>query len=233
MSGSAGVIIPAAGSGSRFGEKKQFKPLGHCPLLYYSLRTFLSVPAVREIVVVVPAADEAQTRREIRSWTTRAGVSVTAGGARRQDSVANGLAQLSPDCDVICIHDAARPFVTQADIVRCLKRCAEVPAAILATPARDTLKQVNDAGRIKKTIDRGKIWQAQTPQCFQRSVLTEALSRAEHENRLGTDEAVLVESLGYSVVVVEGSSRNMKITTAEDWELALALTAYQEGQNNE
>lgn len=221
-----GAVLAAAGSGHRFGEKKQFRSLHRRPLFYYALRTFLDLSDFSEIVLVVPAEDLDRVRREIRSITSRKSIAVVAGGERRQDSVVRGIQALSETCDLICIHDAARPFVTANQIRNCLKVAVEYDGAIVAVPVRDTLKQVDQANRlIVKTDDRGRYWLAQTPQVFKRRLLLEALERADKKGETVTDEASLVEAIGGKVAVVEGSLLNLKVTTADD--MVFTEAAYQ------
>ncbi|NIA18543.1 MAG: 2-C-methyl-D-erythritol 4-phosphate cytidylyltransferase [Simkaniaceae bacterium] len=226
MNHKVGVILPAAGSGSRFGEKKQFKKLGTQPLLFHTLTPFLRSDLLDEIVIVVPSKDVNQTAADMARLSSQKHIQIVVGGKRRQDSVANGLKALPPDCNIICIHDVARPFISMDIIHHCIHSCAQHDGAITALPARDTLKEVEPGTDIiLTTIDRNRVWQAQTPQVFHRSVLEHALEYAINNNISGTDEAALAESLGYKIAVVQGSSLNQKITTLEDWAVAEALLA--------
>jgi len=224
MEKKVGVILPAAGAGLRFGEPKQFKTLGKRPLLFHSLIPFLHSPLISEIVVVVPHDTVRQVQREIHSFTRSKPVTVVAGGARRQDSVFAGVKALSADIELVVIHDAVRPFITEQMIAVTIDACDRWDGAIVALPARDTIKQVEpETGWIQNTLDRQTIWQAQTPQTFRRHPLTRALETAEQEEITGTDEACLLDRLGYSVKVVAGSPTNIKITTPEDWIFAEEL----------
>ena len=139
-------------------------------------------------------------------------IRVVSGGERRQDSVSNGVKVLSNQCKLVCVHDVVRPFVTKEMINETIKRCGKYDGAIIATQAQDTIKRVQNH-RIKETINRSEIWQAQTPQSFQREKLIEALESADRDGVTGSDEAFLLERIGYYVSVVEGNSANIKITT--------------------
>lgn len=216
--GKVGAVIPAAGSAERFGQKKQFKQIGRRPLLYMTLTPFLECERIAEIVVVVPLEDVERVDREIKSLAGTKSVQLVPGGERRQDSVQNGVNTLSADCDLICVHDSARPFVTEELIMKSIYGCKDYDGCVLAEKATDTIKRVND-GEIKETLNRDAIWLAQTPQTFRREILVRALETARLNQVLGTDESALVEQIGGKVTVIEGSSKNRKITNPEDWAL--------------
>ncbi len=219
-----GVILPAAGTGNRFGEKKQFITLGTRPLYLHALQPFLSIEDVKEIVIAVPEEDRFRVEKEILPYKLSAEIKVVSGGERRQDSVQSALRALSDRCTVICIHDVARPFITADIIEKCVQGCDANDGAITAIPANDTLKQVDKSTHhIESTLDRERIWHAQTPQAFKRTILQHALQNANEKNLTGTDEAALAEVLGYTIAVVPGSPLNQKITTQEDWEIAEAI----------
>jgi 2-C-methyl-D-erythritol 4-phosphate cytidylyltransferase len=149
-------------------------------------------------------------------------VKVVAGGDTRQKSVFNGLKVSDKSSELICVHDAVRPFVTEALIDKVIQACDKHDGVILAQRSTDTIKKVmND--QILETLPREIIWRAQTPQVFAKQALQEALELAEAENILRTDEASLLERIGYQVGFVEGSSMNIKITTEEDWVFAEAI----------
>jgi 2-C-methyl-D-erythritol 4-phosphate cytidylyltransferase/2-C-methyl-D-erythritol 2,4-cyclodiphosphate synthase len=147
----------------------------------------------------------------------------TTGGVTRQDSVFAGLGALPDDISLVLVHDAARPLIDQATIVRCLQGAAQYGAVIAAVPVKDTLKQASPAGEIKKTVDRTSLWQAQTPQAVQRELLEQAFAAAVRQQFVGTDEASLLEAAGIPVRMVEGAERNLKITHPEDLQVAAAL----------
>jgi 2-C-methyl-D-erythritol 4-phosphate cytidylyltransferase len=219
-----GVILPAAGAGTRFGEAKQFRIFDGHTLLEHALIPFLDIAAIHEIVIVVPVDRIGDTAQKISPFSAKKQFSVVAGGERRQDSVRAGLRVLDKDCTIVCIHDAARPFLNRRMIEGTIAACKGNDGAIAAIPVSDTLKRVSDGGRhIEETIQRETVWQAQTPQTFQRQALEEALAAADRDGITGTDESALLERLGYSIAVIEGSPANLKITTTEDWAVAEAL----------
>ncbi|MCH7762284.1 MAG: 2-C-methyl-D-erythritol 4-phosphate cytidylyltransferase [Candidatus Marinimicrobia bacterium] len=213
-----GAVIAAAGSGERFGGKKQFKQLKKRPLLFHTLNPFLECTDIFEIVVVVPEENLELVSRELASYTSAKPVRAVAGGARRQDSVLNGCLALSDDVEIIAVHDAARPFVTSKLISATIAGCRNTDGCIAALPCKDTVKKVMN-NQIQSTLNRNTIWLAQTPQTFHRDILIRALK----QNMDATDEASMVETLGGKVAVTEGFSGNFKITTSEDWKLAEEL----------
>jgi 2-C-methyl-D-erythritol 4-phosphate cytidylyltransferase/2-C-methyl-D-erythritol 2,4-cyclodiphosphate synthase len=216
------AIIAAAGAGRRVGGAvpKQLLAIGGRSLLELSVGTFDAHPGVRDLVVVLPRELAADPPAHLRA--TRKPVTVVIGGARRQDSVANAFDAVPPDSDVVLVHDAARPFVTADLIARSIAAAAEFGAAIVATPATDTIKRVERSGappEVVETIARDTLYLAQTPQAFRREVLgaAVALGRSGVE---ATDEAMLAERAGHRVRIVEGDAANVKITTREDLDAA-------------
>jgi 2-C-methyl-D-erythritol 4-phosphate cytidylyltransferase len=210
------AIIPAAGSGERFGEEKQFKLLSGRPLFFHTLKLFLQSDYIDEIIVAVPSANVDSTHRDVLSMSAGKPVKVVAGGTRRQDSVKNGIDVSDSHSTLVCIHDAARPFVTEDLIQRSISACEFADGAVVGIPSKDTVK-ISENGFVKETLDREKIWLAQTPQCFHKNKLLQALYYAETENLTGTDESALMEAMGFSIKLVEGDSNNFKITTKDDW----------------
>jgi len=214
-----GAIIVAAGSGLRFGERKQFKKLGTKPLYLYSLQKFIDCILINEIVLVVPKDLKNTISNEVCKISPR--INVVEGGKLRQDSVLSGIKGLSDNCDIICVHDAARPFISVDLINKTVSACENNAGAVVAIPSNDTVKEIDtDNNRIKRTIPRKTIWLAQTPQTFHRNNLKKALLYARDNEIHVTDEATLLESLEYKIVVVKGSSDNFKITTLNDWKFA-------------
>ena len=210
------AIIPAAGSGERFGEEKQFKLFSGRPLIFHTLKLFFQSDYIDEIIVAVPSANVDSTHRDVLSMSAGKPVKVVAGGTRRQDSVKNGIDVSDSDSTLVCIHDAARPFVTEDLIQRSISACEFADGAVVGIPSKDTVK-FSENGLVKETLDREKIWLAQTPQCFHKNKLLQALYYAETENLTGTDESALMEAMGFSIKLVEGDSNNFKITTKDDW----------------
>ena len=216
------AIIPAAGKGERFGGKKQLKNLDGHPLLYHTLRPFVRSKLINEIVVVVTEADLKKVQRKLKSSISSKLVKVVAGGDTRQASVHKGLAVADELSDFICVHDAVRPFVSKELIEYTVDACKHHDGVIVAQPSTDTIKRVID-DQILETIPRETVWRAQTPQVFLKSALQEALELAVAENIQGTDEASLLERIGYQIGFVKGSSLNIKITTEEDWFFAQSI----------
>jgi len=220
------VIIPAAGTGSRTGLKtpKPFIRIAGIPLILHALRTFQRHRAVTHIQPVMPEElFPPFHRRVMKRYPLGKCASPVAGGPERQDSVFNGLKALADDIEIVVVHDAARPFVSSAIITRVIETAVRDGAALAAVPVQDTLKRAPRNSLVDSTVDRSHLWRAQTPQAFRASLLRTAHARAASEGYRGTDDASLVEHLGLPVRVVEGSARNLKITTADDIALARAL----------
>lgn len=222
------ALVPAAGRGLRMGGSvpKQFLSLGGEPLVIQSLRALQAAPVVGQIILAVPPADVEYCEHEIVSRQRFTKVTkVVAGGAERQDSVRNALAQIPSDTEIVLIHDAVRPFVTLRMIAEVVAAARKEGAAIIALPMRDTVKQVRMDGMIERTVDRTPLWLAQTPQAFRRDWIETAHRKAHAEGVRATDDASLVEWLGYSVAVVEGSGENIKVTRPEDLVIGEAILA--------
>ena len=221
-----GAIIAAAGRGRRFGEgDKLFAPLAGRPLIARTLMAFEVCRAVDTVVLVLAEENLERGCRLVDAAGFDKVAVICPGGPRRQDSVRLGLEAL-PECRWVVVHDGARPLVTAALIEAGLAAAAETGAAIAAVPLADTLKEVADDGLIRRTLDRGNLWAAQTPQVFDYDLLREAHRQAQGE---ATDDAALVEALGRRVKVFPGSARNLKVTTTADLALAQALVA-QDGE---
>jgi len=224
----AGVIIPAGGIGSRLGhhQPKQFLPLAGLPILVRTCRAFLKMEVIRCVVVAAPADYYQATIDLLHRHLSKQDIQkliFTMGGITRQDSVFAGLSALPADISLVLVHDAARPLIDQATIVRCLQGAAQYGAVIAAVPVKDTLKQAIGSRVIEKTVDRTGLWQAQTPQAVQRELLEQAFAAAARQKFVGTDEASLLEAVGIPVRMVDGAERNLKITHPEDLQVAAAL----------
>jgi 2-C-methyl-D-erythritol 4-phosphate cytidylyltransferase/2-C-methyl-D-erythritol 2,4-cyclodiphosphate synthase len=220
------AIIAAGGAGRRLGAgmPKQLIELGGRSMLRRCVETFVGHPRVADVVVVLPADLAAEPPEWLAQPVPH--VRVVRGGERRQDSVANGFDALPESCDVVLVHDAARPFVSAAVITRAIDAAAEHGAAIAAVPVSDTVKRVvlePDSPRIVETIPRETVYLAQTPQAFRREVLGDAV-RIGRAGADATDEAALAERAGHVVRVVEGDPDNWKVTTARDLDAAMART---------
>lgn len=211
------VILCAGGVGSRMGSAtpKQFLMLGDKPVARHSFDLFLGLPEVVEIVVVCDPAYRALFHTEIFS-----GIRFALPGERRQDSVYHGLQALSSECRMVCVHDAARPFITP-ELVRCVaSAAAEYGAAAAGLPMKYTVKEVNRERLVIKTVDRSQLWEIQTPQIMRRELLEKGYEYANARQLTLTDDVSFVEQLGLPVKLVEGSYDNFKLTTPEDLEAA-------------
>ena len=213
------AIIPAAGSGSRFGEEKQFKILSGRPLWAYTLDPFIKSSLINEILFIVPETyiNTVQSSESFIIASKKKEIKVIPGGPKRTDSVLNGLYSTKKTNGLVCIHDAARPFIRQSFITETVNSCKDFDGAVLAIPSVDTVKVVKDE-IINKTIDRTIIWMAQTPQTFHKDKLLDAFKN--NINVHVTDESVLMELSGYSIKIINGDAENFKITNKLDWELA-------------
>jgi len=224
-----GVIIVAAGSGSRTGsaELKQFRWVAGKPMLLHSIQTFQARVDVAMVVCVLPREHVGDPPPWIfQSDADRLLLSV--GGRERSESVANGLEDLPGECEIVVIHDAARPLVTSETIGRVIDEARKGNGAVAAVPVTDTLKRVDSSGKVIETVDRFGLWRAQTPQAFPRKVIERAHKEARDADRIVTDDAALCEKIGLPVVVVRGSERALKITEENDFALAEALSIFRE-----
>lgn len=216
------VVVVAAGRGERFGQAlpKAFVPLAGRPLVLHAVEALSAVATVTCVQPVVAREDLERFEALLGSAVAMPKLAAAvAGGAERQDSVRAGLAVLPDDCELVAVHDAARPLVRGEDAARVIEVAAREGAAILAAPVQDTVKRVV-AGRIAETPPRAECWAAQTPQVFRVDWLREAHAKALAEGIRGTDDAELVERLGIDVHVVEGASDNLKLTHPRDLALA-------------
>jgi 2-C-methyl-D-erythritol 4-phosphate cytidylyltransferase len=222
------AIIPAAGSGSRFGGQipKQFIEIAGAPIIVHTLRRFDECEEIGAIIVALRREEIESFERALGAHEIRKSVRLVAGGAERSDSILNALEaakEFRPE--IVVVHDAVRPFVTPERISAVIAKAREIGAAILAQPATDTIKEVED-GLIRRTLDRRRIWRAQTPQAFRYDLLMRANEDARAANlpaAMATDDSFLVERLGAPVAIVEGMANNIKITTPEDLILAEKL----------
>jgi 2-C-methyl-D-erythritol 4-phosphate cytidylyltransferase len=225
------VILPAAGLGTRMAAghhsssaPKQFLELAGVPILIHSLRAFAQVPQVSGMYVAVRANERERVEAQVAEYGFSDRVRIVTGGDTRQESVANALNALDcEDDDVVLVHDAVRPLIDPATIIRTIEAVEKHNAAIVGLPAVDTIKQVErtaDGAIITATIPREYIVQAQTPQGFRCGLLKRAFAESMADGFLGTDEASIVERAGVPVAVVPGSPTNLKITQPGDLELA-------------
>ena len=218
-----GVVIVAAGAGVRAGpgEPKQFRPIDGVPMLLRALRPFVAHAQVDRVVIALPAGYV----RAPPAWLAEfpgERLRLVAGGATRADSVRAGLDALPPrTIKVVLVHDAARPFVSQATIDAVIARARTGVGAVAAVPMGDTVKDVDDDGRVARTVPRARLWRAQTPQGFPLSMLVAAYAAiSDAHDRSPTDDAELCERQSLPVEVVVDSPGNLKVTSAEDFRIA-------------
>jgi 2-C-methyl-D-erythritol 4-phosphate cytidylyltransferase len=215
-----GAIIVAAGQSSRMGGvDKIFAPLCGKPLLAQLVEVFQNCPSVDEVVIVLGKGNLERGQRLVaeRGWSKV--IAVCQGGLRRQDSVREGMKRLS-DCQWAVIHDGARPLISTNIIETGLDEAQSSGVAIAAVPVKDTIKLVSEDGFVQQTPNRQDLWAVQTPQVFRFDLLAKAHRQAAGEV---TDDAMLVEQLGYKVKVYMGSYENIKVTTPEDLALAESI----------
>jgi 2-C-methyl-D-erythritol 4-phosphate cytidylyltransferase len=224
-----GVVIVAAGSGSRTGrtELKQFRWVAGKPMLLHSVQRFHARPDVAMVVCVLPR----EYCGDPPAWLFQCDTNrllLAMGGRTRGESVWHGLEDLPPEARIVLVHDAARPLMDASTVERVIERARTGVGAIAALPVVDTLKQVADDGRIQRTLERAHLWRAQTPQGFPREMIERAYIEARRERVEATDDAALCERLGLPVTVVRGSERALKITEEPDFARAEALAPLDE-----
>lgn len=219
------VVIPAAGSGTRFGSEtpKQFLLLGGRAVIAYTIRRFIESPRVDQVVVSV-SLDRHETLRTIIASEHWKNVSVVAGGETRQESVLRGLEALPPDTTLVAVHDAVRPFFSTALFDSLVDAADEHGAAVPVLELTDTIHHV-DQGFVVDTPDRSEFGLAQTPQCFRVEVLRKVLTRATSEGFTATDEAGAARRFGYKVRAIPGEAGNFKITHQDDFRRAEGIVA--------
>lgn len=220
-----GVVVVAAGRGTRVGGEvpKQYRELGGIPMLLRALGPFTNHPDVAHIVVALPPADAGHPPAWLAALLAPT-LTVVPGGASRSDSVSRGVAALPAACTTVLVHDAARPFVDRATIDAVITVARRGEGAVPGVPLDDTLKETAEPDRrISRTVPRERLWRAQTPQGFPRTLLEQAHAQARDEPGGATDDASLVERLGATVRVVPGSVLNLKVTTEDDLRMAERL----------
>lgn len=224
------AIIPAAGQGTRMKTtvNKQYLSLKGKTILSYTLDVFEKCPLVDEIVVVINANEVEVFRKKVLHRGHYKKIRVVFGGKTRQESVYNGLMALNPKCDLVMIHDGARPLVGESLLIKCIYETLKYNATIVAVPAKNTIKVVNSEGIVQSTPDRKKLFEVQTPQTFKLPLILEAHKKAAEDGFLGTDDASLLERLGEKVKIIRGHYNNIKITTPEDLMIASAMISTRE-----
>ena len=222
----AAVIICAAGSSSRFGGKKKkiFAEVCGTAVFLRSVNLFSEIEDVKQIILAISAEDEEKIRINWEASLAFAGVELCFGGSERSQTVANALAKVRDDIDIVAIHDAARCCVTTEWIKAVFARAFETGAATLACPVVSTIKKVEN-GVIKSTIDRTSLYEAQTPQVFERKLLLDAYKKITklNANAAVTDDCSVVENFGSAISIVETDASNIKITRQADLAIAEAI----------
>jgi 2-C-methyl-D-erythritol 4-phosphate cytidylyltransferase len=217
------AIVLAAGKGARMkaGMNKQFIQLNGKPLLAHTLEVFQNCKLIDNIILVA-GKEELQLCREeiIDTYGFDKVDKLVAGGSERQQSVYNGITQLGDSCEIVVIHDGARPVIKADIIERCIEGARTYGAVSAGMPAKETVKLLDSEGFVEYTPSRERVWVTQTPQAFRREIIREAHEAAIHKGITGTDDAYLVESLGLKVRMLECSYENIKVTTPEDIILA-------------
>lgn len=219
------AIIMAAGKGKRMqtAVSKQFLPVCGKEILAWTVDVFEKSPLVDNILLMASADGKEDVQHLWDNYGWKKVAAVLEGGKERQNSVANGLAAVGEDTDIVLIHDGVRPFVTEEMIADSIVAAQAYGGAVIGVPAKDTIKVCSADGMAVETPDRSTLWQIQTPQTFQRSLIVDAYEKAEKDGFLGTDDASVAEFAGHQVKVVMGSYRNIKITTKEDLVIAEAF----------
>lgn len=219
------LIVPAAGAGKRMEATtpKPYLKLGDKLVLEHTLLCFASIPNLKQVVVSTSETYRYQTEKILSKIFPDIQTTVVIGGKERQNSISNALKEIGESVDFVMVHDAVRPFVTWELIEECVEKAKNTGGAIVGVPVKDTIKEVNLSLEIVKTPNRKALWQAQTPQVFERKLLVEAYSNSENKKITATDDASLIENIGGKVVVVEGNRRNFKLTYPLDFSIAEML----------
>ena len=224
------AILLAAGRGRRLGASisKPLLKIGVQPILVYCLKTLNKHPYIKDIVVVANPENRLAINREIKKYRITKVKNVVLGGRRRQDSVLNGLKALGRHAALVLIHDGARPFIEKDTISALIKEAQRTGASIVGVPVKETIKEVRSQKSevrskfaVKRTLERSRLWEIQTPQVFRKEIILEAFEKFGRQE--ATDDAMLVERLGVKVSLIPGSYDNIKITTPADLVLAECL----------
>lgn len=211
------ALIVAAGSGKRMnaGINKQFIKLEDKEIIAYTIESFYENENIDEIVVCIKKDEEEFFKKHILDKYKLKNIRIAYGGKERQDSIYNGLKEIDKNCDIILVHDGARPFVDNRIINESIESAKEKKAVVVGVPVKDTIKIV-DEDIVESTPERSTLWAAQTPQTFKYKLLVEAYEKAYKNNYYGTDDSMLVENMGQKVTMIMGSYENIKITSPED-----------------
>lgn len=213
-----GVIIVAAGSGSRMNTNinKQFIKLNDKEIIAHTIEKFYNNKNINDIVIVIKEDEAEFFKKEILDKYRFKNIKIAYGGKERQDSVYSGIKLLDKNCKYVLIHDGARPFVDEDIINRSLDEVKVFKSIIVGVPVKDTIKVVNNNNSVVDTPNRSTLWSVQTPQTFDYNIIKRAYEDAFDNNFYGTDDAMLVERIGYTIKMIYGSYNNIKVTTPED-----------------
>ncbi|MDD5167358.1 MAG: 2-C-methyl-D-erythritol 4-phosphate cytidylyltransferase [Syntrophales bacterium] len=225
------AIIPAGGAGRRLKKNvsKQYVLLHGLPLLVHTLKRFQISDMIHEVFLVVPPDDvDVMWTSVIEKYGLTKIVKVLPGGKERQDSVRSGISAIENDIDIVIIHDAVRPFISQELIRQVVMEAAKSGAVVVAVPVKETVKLCKKGNMVASTPSRNQVWLAQTPQAFQREIIIRAYEAALKDGFYGTDDAGLVERIGLDVKIIPGTYDNIKITTPDDLMLARVLIKKEE-----
>ncbi len=220
MSKNVAVILAAAGKSSRFKDpfyKKVFTLCSGKPVWQHSAQLFSGHPRVSQIIMTIAEEDRELVQEKFAGNLTMLGVEVVIGGNERYESIRNALARVKPTATMVAVHDAARPCLTRSAFDLVLAVADQKKAAVLGAPIRGTVKRCDSSDRVTETVDRVGLWQAQTPQIFEKGLLVRAYEKL---SGAPTDDSQVVEATGHTVYCVEGPETNIKITTREDLKVA-------------
>jgi 2-C-methyl-D-erythritol 4-phosphate cytidylyltransferase len=226
------AIVLAGGTGRRMGSptSKQFLLLDNKPILVHTLQVFEECKPVDGIYLVVNHKDLTVIQEEVlEQYRFNKIMKLVIGGRLRQDSVRNGIEAIDEPCDIVLIHDAARPFVSPSFIEKSIFLMEMYDAIIPALPMRDTIKVVSKEGFVVKTLERDALWNIQTPQTFKYDLISKAYREGMAKKLFGYDDSTFIEHMGKKVKVVEGSPYNIKITTPEDLTIARGILSQMKG----
>lgn len=226
------AIVLAGGTGKRMGSptSKQFLLLDNRPILVHTLQVFEECKPVDVVYLVVNHKDLPVIQEEVlEQYRFDKIMKLVIGGRLRQDSVRNGLEAIDEPCDIVIIHDAARPFVSPSFIEKSIFLMEMYDAIIPALPVKDTIKVVSKEGYVVKTLERDALWNIQTPQTFKYDLISKAYREGMAKKLFGYDDSVFIEHMGKKVKVVEGSPYNIKITTPEDLTIARGILSQMKG----
>lgn len=219
------VIFPMTGQGKRMGLgfNKIFTELSGKPILIQTLLTFSRCDCVDELIIAVDVNEMEIIRKVLNKIPKLKPYKIVAGGSERQYSVYNGLMAVNPMADIVLVHDAARPLISETVIQNVVNEVRLSGSAVCAVPVKDTTAQINEMGFIERVPDRNTLWAIQTPQGFRKEILVEAHQKAQEDDFLGTDEASLVRRTAHAVKLVMGDYNNIKVTTPTDLVIAEML----------